>query len=140
MGFFSKALKKVTGFIKSIFRDVEGTERTVEDTIAKAFREFQEFIEEPIEEDIEFEEEPEEEPEEYFRKIVKTTGYSFGRKETLYALTFEDNTINRFKALRDKIFEEFNDSFGIQNKFGYDQEEATMYPEIIYPDIEVGEE
>ena len=150
MGFFSNIIKKVGGFIASVFRDVEKpvkeTEKTVketvkvfEDTGLKAFRGFQKFIEAPIE----VEEEPEEVEEEIIRKIVKTTGYSFGRKDTLYALTYENNTINRFNELRDKIFDEFNDSHGIVTgggKFGYDQEEITTKPDLIYPNIEVGSE
>ena len=155
MGFFSNIIKKVGGFIASVFRDVEKpvkeTEKTVketakvfEDTGLKAFRGFQKFIEAPIEieEVIEEPEEPEEEIE-YFRKIAKTTGYTWGQKQTLYALTFEDNTINRFNELRDKILDEFSDSHGIVTgggKFGYDQEEITTKPDLIYPNIEVGSE
>ena len=154
MGFFSNIIKKVGGFIASVFRDVEKpvkeTEKTVketakvfEDTGLKAFRSFQKFIEAPIEEVekvIEEEpEEPEKVEEEIIRKIVKTTGYSFGRKDTLYALTYENNTINRFNELRDKILDEFSNSHGIQEKFGYDDQYAS-YAEFEYPEIEVGTE
>ena len=146
MGFFSNLIKKAGKFIASVFRDVEKpvkeTEKTVketakvfEDTGLKAFRGFQKFIEAPIE----VEEEPEEVEEEIIRKIVKTTGYSFGRKDTLYALTYENNTINRFNELRDKIFDEFNDSHGILERFGYDSEYAT-HAEFEYTEIEVGSE
>ena len=148
MGFFSNIIKKVGGFITSVFRDVEKpvkeTEKTVketakifEDTGLKAFRGFQKFIEAPIE----VEEEPEEIFKELllFRKIVKTTGYTFGKKETLYALTFEDNDINRFNELREKIIDEFSNSHGILERFGYDSEYAT-YAEFEYPEIEVGSE
>ena len=81
------------------------------------------------------------EPEEEIikRKIVKTIGYSFGKKETLYALTFEDNDINRFNELREKIIDEFSNSHGILERFGYDSEYAT-YAEFEYPEIEVGSE
>ena len=149
MGFFSNIIKKVGGFIASVFRDVEKpvkeTEKTVketakvfEDTGLKAFRGFQKFIEAPIEVEEE-PEEPVEVEEEIIRKIVKTTGYSFGRKDTLYALTYEDNRINRFNELRDKIIDEFSNSHCIQEKFGYDSEYAT-YAEFEYPEIEVGSE
>jgi ribosome biogenesis GTPase A len=140
MGFFSNLIKKVGKFVASIFRDVEKPVKEAEDIVSKAFREFQEFIEAPIEKIEEvIEEEPEEVEEEIIRKIVKTTGYSFGRKDTLYALTYENNYINRFNELRDKILDEFSDSHGIQEKFGYDSEYAT-YTEFEYPEIEVGAE
>jgi glycerophosphoryl diester phosphodiesterase len=149
MGFFSNIIKKVGGFVASVFRDVEKpvkeTEKTVketakvfEDTGLKAFRGFQKFIEAPIEVEEE-REEPEEIKKELIRKIVKTTGYSFGKKETLYALTFEDNDINRFNELREKIIDEFSNSHGILERFGYDSEYAT-YAEFEYPEIEVGTE
>ena len=140
MGFFSNIIKKVGKFVASVFRDVEKPVKKVEDTALKAFREFEEFIEKPIEkiEEVEEEpEEPEEVEEEIIRKIVKTTGYSSGRKDTLYALTYENNTINRFNELRDKIFDEFNDSHGLNSKFGYD-DEYVSYAEFEYPEIEVG--
>ena len=152
MGFFSNLIKKVGGFIASVFRDVEKpvkeTEKTVketakvfEDTGLKAFRGFQKFIEAPIEEVEEvIEEEPVEVEEEIIRKIVKTTGYSFGKKETLYALTFEDNTINRFNELREKIIDEFSNSHGILERFGYDEELASLEYFFEYPEIEVGTE
>ena len=139
MGFFSNLIKKVGGFIASVFRDVEKPVKKVEDIGLKAFREFQEFIEAPIEEVEEVEEEPEEVEEEIIRKIVKTTGYSLGRKDTLYALTYENNTINRFNELRDKILDEFGETHGIQQKFGYD-DEYVSYGEFEYPEIEVGTE
>ena len=152
MGFFSNIIKKVGGFIASVFRDVEKpvkeTEKTVtetakvfEDIGLKAFRGFQKFIEAPIEVEEEpyIYEEPEEVEEEIIRKIVKTTGYSFGKKETLYALTFEDNNINRFNELREKIIDEFSNSHGILERFGYDSEYAT-HAEFEYPEIEVGSE
>ena len=151
MGFFSNLIKKVGGFVASVFRDVEKpvkeTEKTVketakvfEDTGLKAFRGFQKFIEAPIEVEEE-PEEPEEVEEEiqWFKKIVKTTGYSFGKKETLYALTFEDNDINRFNELREKIIDEFSNSHGILERFGYDSEYIT-YADFEYPEIEVGTE
>ena len=145
MGFFSNIIKKVGKFVASVFRDVEKPIKKVEDIGLKAFREFEEFIEKPIEKIEEVIEEPEEPEEEieYFRKIAKTTGYTWGQKQTLYALTFEDNTINRFNELRDKILDEFSDSHGIVTgggKFGYDQEEITTKPDLIYPNIEVGSE
>ena len=146
MGFFSNLIKKVGGFIASVFRDVEKpvkeTEKTVketakvfEDTGLKAFRGFQKFIEAPVKEI----EKVIEAPKEVIRKIVKTTGYSFGKKETLYALTFEDNDINRFNELREKIIDEFSNSHGILERFGYDAEYVS-YGEFEYPEIEVGSE
>ena len=151
MGFFSNLIKKVGGFVASVFRDVEKpvkeTEKTVketakvfEDTGLKAFRGFQKFIEAPIE----VEEEPEEIFKELllFRKIVKTTGYSFGKKETLYALTFEDNDINRFDELWNELKNEFESSHGLP--VGYDSYEQYYAREetfgIEYPNIEVGTE
>ena len=138
MGFFSNIIKKVGRFIASVFRDVEKPVKKVEDIGLKAFREFEEFIEKPIEKIEEVIEEPEEQIE-WFRKIVKTTGYSSGRKDTLYAFTYENNWMNRFNELRDKIIDEFSNSHGIQEKFGYDDEYAT-YAEFEYPEIEVGSE
>ncbi len=146
MGFFSNIIKKVGGFIASVFRDVEKpvkeTEKTVkettkvfEDTGLKAFRGFQKFIEAPVKEI----EKVIKAPKEIIRKIVKTTGYSFGKKETLYALTFEDNDINRFNELREKIIDEFSNSHGILERFGYDAEYVS-YGEFEYPEIEVGSE
>ena len=146
MGFFSNLIKKAGKFIASVFRDVEKpvkeTEKTVketakvfEDTGLKAFRGFQKFIEAPVKEI----EKVIEAPKEVIRKIVKTTGYSFGKKETLYALTFEDNDINRFNELREKIIDEFSNSHGILERFGYDSEYAT-HAEFEYPEIEVGSE
>jgi len=151
MGFFSNIIKKVGGFIASVFRDVEKpvkeTEKTVketakvfEDTGLKAFRGFQKFIEAPIEEVKEEPLLPVPEEEIWIRKIVKTTGYSSGRKDTLYALTYENNWINRFNELRDKIIDEFSNSHGTKNlKFGYD-DEYVSYGEFEYPEIEVGSE
>ena len=146
MGFFSNIIKKVGGFIASVFRDVEKpvkeTEKTVTETVKvfediglKAFRGFQKFIEAPVKEI----EKVIEAPKEVIRKIVKTTGYSFGKKETLYALTFEDNDINRFNELREKIIDEFSNSHGILERFGYDAEYVS-YAEFEYPEIEVGSE
>ena len=140
MGFFSNLIKKVGGFIASVFRDVEKPVKKVEDIGLKAFREFQEFIEAPID----VEEEPEEIFKELllFRKIVKTTGYSFGKKETLYALTFEDNDINRFDELWNELKNEFESSHGLP--VGYDSYEQYYAREetfgIEYPNIEVGSE
>ena len=146
MGFFSNNIKKVGGFIASVFRDVEKpvkeTEKTVTETVKvfediglKAFRGFQKFIQAPVKEI----EKVIEAPKEVIRKIVKTTGYSFGKKETLYALTFEDNDINRFNELREKIIDEFSNSHGILERFGYDAEYVS-YAEFEYPEIEVGSE
>ena len=80
-------------------------------------------------------------PIEYRRKIIKTTGYSSGKKETLYAVTYEANKIDRISKLIDAVFDEFDETHGIQSsKFGYDDEETTTNPPFIYPDIEVGSE
>ena len=155
MGFFSNIIKKVGKFVASVFRDVEKpvkeTEKTVketakvfEDTGLKAFRGFQKFIEAPIEVEEEpyIYEEPEEVEEEIIRKIVKTTGYTFGKKETLYALTFEDNDINRFDELWNELKNEFESSHGLP--VGYDSYEQYYGREetfgIEYPEIEVGTE
>ena len=145
MGFFSNLIKKAGKFIASVFRDVEKpvkeTEKTVketakvfEDTGLKAFRGFQKFIEAPIE----VEEEPEKEIE-YFRKILKTTVYSSGGTESWYALTFENNKINRQGFLTDKMYGNIGGT-SLDNRkaeFGYDDEETTTNPPFIYPDFEV---
>ena len=80
-------------------------------------------------------------PVEYRRKIIKTTGYSSGKKETLYAVTYEANKIDRISKLIDSVFDEFDETHGIQSaKFGYDDQQLTQNPPFIYPDIEVGTE
>ena len=80
-------------------------------------------------------------PVEYRRKIVKPIGYSWGKKETLYAITYENNKIDRTNELINAIFDEFEDTHGIQpSKFGYDDQQLTQNPPFIYPDIEVGTE
>ena len=80
-------------------------------------------------------------PIEYRRKIIKTTGYSSGKKETLFAITYEANKIDRISKLTDAIFDEFDETHGLPERFfGYDQEETTTNPPFIYPDIEVGSE
>lgn len=80
-------------------------------------------------------------PVEYRRKIVKTVGYSSGKKETLYAITYEANKIDRISKLIDSVFDEFDETHGIQSaKFGYDDQQLTQNPPFIYPDIEVGTE
>ena len=80
-------------------------------------------------------------PVEYRRKIVKTVGYSSGKKETLYAVTYEANKIDRISKLIDAVFDEFDETHGIQSaKFGYDDQQLTQNPPFIYPDIEVGSE
>ena len=80
-------------------------------------------------------------PVKYRRKIVKTVGYSSGKKETLYAITYEANKIDRISKLIDSIFDEFDETHGIQSaKFGYDDQQLTQNPPFIYPDIEVGTE
>ena len=77
----------------------------------------------------------------YRRKIVKTVGYSSGKKETLYAITYEANTIDRINKLIDAVFDEFDETHGLQpTKFGYDDQQLTQNPPFIYPDIEVGSE
>ena len=152
MGFFSNIIKKVGGYIASVFRDVEKpvkeTEKTVketakvfEDTGLKAFRGFQKFIEAPIE----VEEEPEE-PEEliyWFKKIVKT-GASDRRKkatwEDFYAITWEDNNYDRSEDLLDWLQMEFpNKSF---HNSGYESEiiETFEFPEVTFPEIIGGTE
>ena len=80
-------------------------------------------------------------PVKYRRKIVKTVGYSSGKKETLYAITYEANKIDRISKLIDSVFDEFDETHGIQSaKFGYDDQQLTQNPPFIYPDIEVGTE
>ena len=80
-------------------------------------------------------------PVEYRRKIIKTTGYSSGKKETLFAITYEANKIDRISKLTDAIFDEFDETHGLPERFfGYDDEETTTNPPFIYPDIEVGTE
>ena len=148
MGFFSNIIKKIGKFVASVFRDVEKpvkeTEKTVKETVKvfediglKAFREFQEFIEVPIEKIEEVIEEPEEI--EYFRKILKMTVYSGGATESWYALTFENNKIDRRDFLVDKMYDNVGGT-SLDNratKKGYDGEETTTNPPFIYPDFEV---
>jgi len=156
MGFFSNLIKKVGGFIASVFRDVEKpvkeTEKTVketakvfEDTGLKAFRGFQKFIEAPIEE---VEEEPEEVEEEikevYVRKIVKLTAYSKGRTDDLYSSTWALKNERVYETLRDKIIEKYNRTHGIDgfpidkdSSFGLDEQgESTTDPPFKFPNTE----
>ena len=108
--------------------------------IRKKKKKIKKFIKEEEEERFLEDEDEEVEEEIWIRKIVKTTGYSSGRKDTLYALTYENNWINRFNELRDKIIDEFSNSHGTKNlKFGYD-DEYVSYGEFEYPEIEVGTE
>ena len=158
MGFFSNIIKKVGGFIASVFRDVEKpvkeTEKTVketakvfEDTGLKAFRGFQKFIEAPIEVEEEpyIYEEPEEVEEEiqWFKKIVKTGASDRRKKDTwedFYAITWEDNNYDRSEDLLDWLQMEFpNKSF---HNSGYESEiiETYEFPEVTFPEIIGGTE
>ena len=74
------------------------------------------------------------------RKIVKTVGYTNGKKQILYALTYENNDKNRSKFLIKKIINEFTSSHGITTKFGYDQEAFVTEAEFEYKEFEVGTE
>ena len=74
------------------------------------------------------------------RKIVKTVGYTNGKKQMLYALTYENNDKNRSKFLIKKIINEFTSSHGITTKFGYDQEALVTEAEFEYKEFEVGKE
>ena len=74
------------------------------------------------------------------RKIVKTVGYTNGKKQMLYALTYENNDKNRSKFLIKKIINEFTSSHGITTKFGYDQEAFVTEAEFEYKEFEVGTE
>ena len=147
MGFFSNLIKKVGGFIASVFRDVEKPVKKVEDIGLKAFREFQEFIEEPVEEVIEEErEEPEEVEEEYRRKIFKETAYApeINRAEIqlYYALTYENNDIDRSSELKQALREAFGKTYldGFETSGGYDDEYLVKLSgwdlRNIYPNIE----
>ena len=81
------------------------------------------------------------EPSEYRKKIVKTTGYSYGYKSALFSFTWENNNIDRFGFLQDKIIMEFGNTHGINNKFGYDGEmEFSNRPPFTYPQTEEGME
>ena len=153
MGFFSNLIKKAGKFIASVFRDVEKpvkeTEKTVketakvfEDTGLKAFRGFQKFIEAPIE----VEEEPEEVEEEYRRKIFKETAYApeINRAEIqlYYALTYENNDIDRSSELKQALREAFGKTYldGFETSGGYDDEYLVKLSgwdlRNIYPNIE----
>ena len=150
MGFFSNLIKKASKFIVSIFRDVEKPVKKTEDTALKTFKEFQEFIEKPIEKIEEASEEPEE-PEEvekiqWYRKTVKTGGSDRRTKrtdtwESFYAITWEDNTIDRTDDLLDWLQMEFpNKSF---HESGYEKseiEETDEFPEVTFPEIIGGTE
>ena len=74
------------------------------------------------------------------RKIVKTVGYTNGKRQILYALTYENNDKNRNKFLIKKIKDEFEGTHGIQEKFGYDQEAFITEAEFKYKEFEVGTE
>ena len=177
MGFFSNIIKKIGKFVANVFRDVEKpvkeTEKTVketvkvfEDTGLKAFRGFQKFIEKPIEKIEEVIEEPEEIEEEvieaektFYRKIVKTgniesdkkgnteVAWYYKKPKSLYAVTYEDNLIDRREFLINILKKEFSDyelPITYFETYGYDQEEDFFKYEIpndfLYDGYDVGEE
>ena len=155
MGFFSNLIKKVGGFIASVFRDVEKpvkeTEKTVKETTKvfediglKAFRGFQKFIEAPVKEieKIIEEEKPDIIPTRWFKKIVKTGASNRRKKDTwenFYAITYEDNQIDRWEDLMNWLQENFPDkSFHLS---GYEEEHIKVKePEFTFPEIEGGTE
>ena len=127
MGFFSNIIKKVGGFIASIFRDVEKPIKKVE--------------------------EPKIIEEEYRKKIVKSLGY--GRSilagtgavnAFFYSFTWENNKIDRHEFLVNKIISEFSGRAEfheideeLKRGIGYDDEsETTNTPPFIYPQTEEG--
>ena len=67
-------------------------------------------------------------------------GYTNGKRQILYALTYENNDKNRSKFLIKKIINEFTSSHGITTKFGYDQEAFVTEAEFEYKEFEVGKE
>ena len=90
---------------------------------------------------------PEETKDEYRRKIVKTLYYCSGatahrdQKRSVYALTFESNSIDREQELIDEIESDlrFKHCFK-QRDFGYEDFQRVRDPPHTYPFIEVGKE
>lgn len=76
----------------------------------------------------------------YYRKIVKGVIYCTGNKRSIYAYTYEPNTINREKRLLTEIYLKFPNCSEINKGYGYDDRKIITAPEIIFPVIEVGEE
>ena len=156
MGLFSNIIKvgkKVGKFVARVFRDVEKpvkeTEKTVtktakvfEDIGLKAFRAFQKFIETPATSFEDLDEYPII-PTRWFKKIVKTGASNRRKKDTwenFYAITYEDNQIDRWEDLMNWLQENFPDkSFHLS---GYESEiiETDEFPQFEYPEIEGGTE
>ena len=137
-------LNRLVGFVQDLFSG-RG--------VVQAVRQFQE--EEPTPEAQFFErverekiEEIEEEREDFIRKIVKTGG-SRGSKSSslrdtkvdLFALTFENNLIDRGQWLYGKIEEYAEDeNIFLTSSWGYEDSEEVEDPPFEYPEFEVGEE
>jgi len=137
MGFFSNIIKKVGGFIASVFRDVE-----------KPIEKIEEVFEEPKEEVIKAEKI-------FYRKIVKTgdiesdkkgnteVAWYYKKPISLYAVTYEDNLIDRREFLINILKKEFGDyelPITYFEIYGYDQEQTTTKPPFEYENYEVKEE
>ena len=79
----------------------------------------------------------------FFRKIIKSTHYCFGKEKTFFGFTFEDNNTDRGDWLIRKIEDSPGASFCSESRkrFGYDDfSESTSDPPFTWPDFEVGEE
>lgn len=82
------------------------------------------------------------EPREWIRKFVAGLVYCHGKKQSYYALTYEDNDTDREQELLDAIESETSDHCSsLRDYHGYSQDAVEKEdPEHIYPDIEVGVE
>ncbi len=92
--------------------------------------------------EFEFREE-EEEPTIFTLKIVKTSASErrSNKRIRIFALTYEDNKIDRFNFLVDKIRDAFPQAEGI-TEFNYSQNQEFINPpkDSIFDGFEVGEE
>lgn len=76
----------------------------------------------------------------FFRKYVSELAYCSGKKTQLYALTYEDNKINRESYLEDIILAFYDQKCGNFMETGYSQMEYfdKITQSKIYPLYEVG--
>jgi len=83
----------------------------------------------------------ESDPKQYRRKYVSGIFYCQGGKMSHYALTFEDNDIDRSQYLINELEEEFSDRCSeMRDYFGYSEQDTQDIPNDnqIYPNVEVG--
>lgn len=114
------------------------------DRISKFFR----GLFRPSKRDLEDEEEAEREEISkdiiFQRKILKSRfSERRGRKAVeVFAVTFEDNFTDRFAELLEEVRKYSDDNllFFAGSDYGYDDQQSTTNPELVFPDIRVGEE